>query len=467
MSPSDRSVVTRVSRQWRETVTSQDVGSLAERPFPAIGGKGEDRRRTGYVVKVYPRFSETFVVTEVLAREAAGEDLTIFALRPTTDARFHPELADVQAPVVHLGKPTKLTEGWGVMARAQAELPHFAERFAAILPLLARLDVTDAVQGIDLALAVRRLGIDHLHAHFATAAARVAAIAAALADVTFSVTTHAKDIFHADVDADLLGEVLGAARTVIAISEFNQAFLEANHPHLTGRIRLVRNGIDVTRFAYREPRPPGPVLRVAAVGRLVEKKGFDVLVDAAALARSRGTRLEVRVAGDGELREDLAARITAHGLGHSVTLLGPRAQDEVRDLLRWADVLVAPCVVGQDGNADGLPTVLLEAMAMGVPCVSSAVTGIPEAVHPAGPRGPATGVLLPPGDVPALAEALAAVADAAFPREPIARAARDLVEAEFDSRVQARRLAEVTAEVTADTATPTDRPTPLMTGALR
>ena len=324
------------------------------------------RPRTAYVVKVYPRFSETFVVTEVLAREAAGEDLTIVALRPTTDARFHPELAAVRAPVVHLPKPTKLSEGWAGVAAAQDRLPGFAERFAAILPFLTRIEATDALQGIDLAVEVHRRGIDHLHAHFASVAARVAYVAAALAGVTFSVTTHAKDIFHADVDADLLGEVLGAASTVIAISDYNRAYLEERHPQVAERIRLVRNGIDVERFAYRAPAPVGPTLRVAAVGRPVEKKGFDVLVAAAARARDGGTRLEVRIAGDGELRADLEARIATAGLTDTVTLLGPRGQDEVRDLLRWADVLVAPCVVGRDGNADGLPTVLLEAMASGI-----------------------------------------------------------------------------------------------------
>ena len=419
--------------------------------------------RTAYVVKVYPRFSETFVVTEILSREAAGEDLTIFALRPTTDARFHPELAAVRAPVVHLGKPTKLTDGWAGLAAAQEQLPDFAERFASILPFLARIDATDALQGIDLAIAVHRRGIGHLHAHFASVAARVAYVASVLADVTFSVTTHAKDIFHADVDADLLGEVLGAASTVVAISRYNQGYLEDRYPEIADRVRLVRNGIDVDKFGYRAPSPVGATLRVAAVGRLVEKKGFDVLIDATALARDRGIPLEVRVAGDGELREDLEAQITAAGLEDTVSLLGPRGQDEIRDLLRWADVLVAPCVVGRDGNADGLPTVLLEAMAMGVPCVSTSVTGIPEAIHPASPQGPATGLLLPPGDAEAVATSLQDLARPDFPRAEISRAARQLVETEFDSRVQARRLAEVAA----DRATPASRPAPLLTGALR
>lgn len=187
-------------------------------------------RSIGYVVKVYPRFSETFIVTEVLAREAAGEELAIIALRPTTDARFHPELAAVRAPVIHLGRATKLSDAWAIVTSAEHELPGFAQRFASILPFLSRLEVCDALQGIALAMEVRRRGLNHLHAHFASAPGRVAYIASVLADVTFSVTTHAKDIFHADIDAAILGEVLAAARPVIAISEYNQAYLERHHP---------------------------------------------------------------------------------------------------------------------------------------------------------------------------------------------------------------------------------------------
>lgn len=400
--------------------------------------------RIGYVLKVYPRFSETFVVTEILAREAAGEDLEIFALRPTTDARFHPQIADVQAPVHHLAKPVKLSDGWAVIARAQREIPGFADRFAAMLPWTSRLAASDVVQGVALALEARAAGITHLHVHFATLASWVARIAAGLLAIPYTVTTHAKDIFHESVDAELLRGVLLDADRVVTISGYNMTHLRRLVPELGDRLVLVRNGLDLPRFTYRDPGAPGTPLRVVAVGRLVEKKGFDVLIDAAALARDRGLALDVRIAGDGELEEDLRARITAAGLDGVVRLLGPRSQVEIAALLADGDVMVAPCVVGADGNADGLPTVLLEAMATGVPCVSTAVTGIPEAVHGAGADGPATGILLDPGDVGALADALATVASPSFDRVGVARAARALVEREFDTLRQSARLAAAT-----------------------
>jgi glycosyltransferase involved in cell wall biosynthesis len=397
--------------------------------------------RTGYVVKVYPRFSETFVVTEILAREEAGEQLDIFALRPTTDARFHPEIARVQAPVHHLAKPTKLADSWLAMAQARQVLPDFDARFAALLPVLTRVEPTEAVQGLALALEAHRAGTTHLHVHFASAQARVARIASGLTGIPYSVTTHAKDLFHESVDHDLLADVLGHAAAVVAISDYNRRFLSDTLPEVAGHTHLVRNGLDLDRFPYADPQPVGDVLKVVGVGRLVEKKGFGVLVDAVARATSAGLRVQVRIAGDGDLTQALQHRVDSAGLTGTVRLVGPRSQQEVRDLLEWADVLAAPCVVGADGNADGLPTVLLEAMAMGVPCISTAVTGIPEAVHPETDDGPATGILLAPGDTGALAASLHAVADPAYPRVEVARAARAQVERDYDTRTQSRLLA--------------------------
>ncbi|WP_201467890.1 glycosyltransferase family 4 protein [Janibacter melonis] len=400
--------------------------------------------RVGYVVKVYPRFSETFVVTEVLAREAQGEELEIFALRPTTDTHFHPALARVHAPVTYLPRALKASEMWASIARAHDVLPDLGPRLAEVLPLTTRLAADEVAQGVELAIAVRTRGITRLHAHFASAQARVAAVAAHLAQVPWSVTTHAKDIFHDEVDLDLLADLLHGASTVVAISAYNERHLGRVAPR--ARVARVANGLDLTGFGYREPKPVAGPLRVLAVGRLVEKKGFDVLLDALATARAAGLEVRAEVAGSGELGPDLLAHTRSLGLDDVVTWLGARPQDEVLALLRQADVFVAPCVVGADGNADGLPTVILEAMAVGTPVISTAVTGIPEVV-----RGtvadPVTGVLLEPGDPGALADALRAVAADAFPRADVARRARDLVERDHDTTRQAALLARSTGAV--------------------
>ncbi|WP_299449740.1 glycosyltransferase family 4 protein [uncultured Serinicoccus sp.] len=408
--------------------------------------------RTAYVLKVYPRFSETFVVTEILAREAAGDDLAIYALRPTTDSRFHPQLAQVQAPVTHLPRAHKLSAEWEVFARAHAELPGFGTRLGALMPLLVRLDPSDVAQGVDLALRLRRDGITRVHVHFASMASWCTAIASALTGIPFTVTTHAKDLFHEDVDRVVLREVLARTSAVIAISDYNRSFLlEEVDPGLADRVALVRNGLELGRFAYRDPRPVGDTLRVLAVGRIVEKKGFDHLVDAVAALRAEGMPLDVRIVGEGERAAELATQVRRTGVDDAVTLLGSRSQSELVAELDRADVLVAPCVVGADGNADGLPTVLLEAMASGVPCVATDVTGIPEAVRPGDDVTPATGILLPSdpaGLSGRVADALRRVADPDWPRVEVARAARALVERDYDTTTQAARLAAVTAGAT-------------------
>lgn len=407
----------------------------------------DEPRRTAYVVKVYPRFSETFVVTEILARESAGESLAIYALRPTSDSRFHPQLAQVQAPVTHLPRAHKLSAEWDVFARAQAELPDFGARFGELMPLLVRLDPADAAQAVDLALRLRRDGITHVHVHFANVAAGCTAVASALTGIPYTVTTHAKDLFHENVDPVVLREVLGRAEHVVAISGYNRRFMLTQvDPGLGDKVVLVRNGVELTRFPYRDPQPPRTPLRVLAVGRVVEKKGFDHLVAAVAQLVAGGLSTEVRIVGEGELAEPLRARVEQLGLQGHVRLLGSRSQAELTDELAWADVMVAPCVVGADGNADGLPTVLLEAMAFGLPCVATDVTGIPEAIHPASAHEPQTGILLsgdPEGLAERVADSLRQVADPSWPRVEVARAARAAVERDFDATRQALLLSQL------------------------
>ena len=406
--------------------------------------------RVGYVLKVYPRFSETFIVTEILAREASGEVLEIFSLRPPADPRFHPELARVQAPVNYVPKPAKLSEGWAIVARAQELNPEFAGRWAQLLPQIAGYDPTEVHQGIELATMALERGITHLHAHFGSLAARTAEIAAALSGITYSFTAHAKDIFHEDVDRSRLAQTLANASHVVTISEYNYRYLSSTYPAETANLHLVYNGLELKRFPYSAPQVPGQTLRVAAVGRLVEKKGFDLLIASAAELRGRGLRLDIRIAGGGMLETELAEQITSLGLEGTVRLLGPRTQREVADLLRWADVFAAPCVVGKDGNADGLPTVLLEAMAMGVPAIASDVTGIPEVIHPAQGGAAQTGILIRNGVAADLTAALEETARPDFDREGIAAAARQCIEANFDSAKQARRLRQL-AEAPAST----------------
>jgi glycosyltransferase involved in cell wall biosynthesis len=378
-------------------------------------------RRVGYVLKVYPRFSETFVVNEILAHERAGVELELFSLRPPLDGRFHELLAEVRAPVHYVdhgsGKAAAL---WSEMAAAQATLP---DAVAAGLPELLEHDARDAHQALALARLVRERRIHHLHAHFGTVATTVARLAAGLAGVPYSFTAHAKDIFHESVDPADLSRKLAGANAVVTVSDYNLGVLRRMCPEAD--LRRVYNGLDLRRFRFSDPRDRPR--RIVAVGRLVEKKGFADLVDACVLLARRGTDFRCDIVGTGQLEQDLLNRIQASGVGDRVRLLGPRPSAEVRRLMEGAAVLAAPCVVARDGNRDGLPTVLVEAMALGTPCVSTDVTGIPEVL-----RDGRTGLAVPQRDPAALAEALSLLLDDADLRSRLAVAARELVEQRFD-----------------------------------
>ena len=388
---------------------------------------------TAYVLKMYPRFSETFIVSEILAREAAGDRIEIFSLRPTTDPRFHPELARVQAPVTYIDRPNKTVALWECLQTAVAA--GLAPALGRNLGELTAATADDALQAVNLATALQGRNIRHMHVHFASTAATVARLASALTGIPYSFTAHAVDIFHESVRDEDLQLKLERAHHAVTISRFNLRYLRRRFPTATSRLHLVRNGLELERFPYRDPRPPGAPLRIAAVGRLVEKKGFQHLLPAAAELRDRGVQLELRIAGTGILAEDLESSIGQLRLQDNVRLLGPQTQDQIHDLLDSADVFVAPCVVGADGNADGMPTVLLEAMATGVPCVSTSVTGIPEAI-----RNGSTGVLVRPGNPHALARAVRTLASPGTDRVALARNARALVEEDYDVRRQAELL---------------------------
>ncbi len=402
----------------------------------------------GYVVKCYPRFSETFVVREVIAREAAGERIAIASLRAPKDPRFHADLARVRAGVTWI--PTGSGSGRSTAAAWRA-LDDVRVLVGGVLPQPALTALADeepdvAAQGVLLAAWALQQGVGHLHAHFASLPARTTRLAALLTGLPWSVTAHAKDLFHADVDPRRLRAVLAGphgADAVVAVSDSSTAWVRERFP--TAPVHRVHNGLELAGstsgaargLAWSSPRRRPAV--VAAVGRLVPKKGFDDLLAAVAVLRDRGVPARLRLAGAGEQEGALRARVGALDLHDRVELLGPLTQEEVVDLVRGAAVMAAPCRVAEDGDRDGLPTVVLEALALGTPVVSTPVVGVPEAVETE-----RTGLLVPERDPLALADALERLLQDADLRERLSVAGRARVEERFDVRDQARALAALT-----------------------
>lgn len=385
--------------------------------------------KIGYVCKRYPRFSETFIVNEILAHEAAGQELEIFSLRPSDETHFQDNLSRVRAPVTRIrdrAKPTR--QYWDVMQAAFARYPQGVTR------LLAEPDTSldDVFQALQLAVHVHDRGIVLLHAHFATVATTVARLAAMVAGIPYSLTAHAKDIYFDYEETQDLPRKMADAAQVITVSDFNAAHLARTYGLNDSRLSRLYNGLDLDRFAWEPPRDDaGDIL---AVGRLVEKKGFHILIEAMLILKQRGVTARCDIIGAGEDETRLRNQIGACGLADTVRLIGPMPQRDIIEHMRRTAVFACPCVVSRDGNRDGLPTVLIEAMALGLPVISTDVVGIPELV-----RDDQTGLCVEGGDPMALADGMARLLENAALRRRLSQGARALIEAEFEINRNAAR----------------------------
>jgi glycosyltransferase involved in cell wall biosynthesis len=279
--------------------------------------------------------------------------------------------------------------------------------------------------------------VGHLHAHFASQAAELAMLAGRLTGIPFSFTAHAKDIYDHSVDSALLRQKIQEAKFVVTVSEYNRRHLAGLAGEVAGRkILRLYNGIDLQRFQ------PGPAsLRdpelLLAIGRLEEKKGFHHLIAACALLRKSGHRFRCLVVGQGREQDALAETIERLDLQAEVALVGAQPQELLIETLKRAAILVLPCVISSTGDRDGLPTVLLEAMAMGLPVISTQLVGIPEIVQ----HGK-TGFLVPPGEPAQLAQTIGELLDHPALQESLGRAGRARAEALFDLRKNVLTLHE-------------------------
>lgn len=389
--------------------------------------------RVGYVLKRYPRYSETFIVNEILAHEAAGLEIEIFSLRPPSDTHFQDTIARVRAPVTYIPhEGPKAAQLWSAIKATGESLP---EIWCA-LSMAKEEDVRDVYQSVLLASEIKMKRIGHLHAHFGSLATTIARLASRFTGIPYTFTAHAKDIFHESVQPDDLRRKLADAAATVTVSDYNVGYLHERYGPSTARVRRIYNGLELDKFAYASPEARSPL--ILAVGRLVEKKGFGDLIEACAILAAQGCEFTCRIIGEGELRTELHEQIASLGLQSRVELSGPRPQSEVIEQMRSAALFAAPCVIGEDSNRDGLPTVLLEAMALGTPCVSTDVTGVPEVL-----LHTKTGLMVPQHDPPALAEACKRLLLEPTLRVQLASGARRLIKQEFDVHQNAASLREL------------------------
>ncbi|TMQ60959.1 MAG: glycosyltransferase [Candidatus Eisenbacteria bacterium] len=400
----------------------------------------------GYVVKMFPRFSETFILNEILELERTGTRVVVFSMKEPAESIRQPGVDRVRAPVIVL--PERAASRARLAGNHLACLLRSPIRYLRTLAFVrgrgTESALTKFLHAAILARTATSLGVEHLHAHFASGPARQAKFASMLSGIPFSFTAHAKDLYwsgHGHRECHKLKHRIQRASLVVAISEHNRCFMESIGFHVPrGRIATIYNGLDLKAWPLRGPRGR-PVVRseiplILAVGRLVEKKGFDVLLEAASILVVRGTRFRCWIAGEGPERERLAGLVREKNLEGWVEFLGATPQDRLAaDLYSRAHVLAQPSIVASDGDQDGIPTVILEAMSVGLPVVATPVSGIPEAVVDG-----ETGLIAQPGDPRALADALSRVlADDALAAR-LASGARGMIEKRFSLRENAQHL---------------------------
>ncbi|MGH0028190.1 MAG: glycosyltransferase family 4 protein [Myxococcota bacterium] len=390
------------------------------------------------VASRYPKLSETFVYREVAALRARGRPVRTVTLRAPDaggdgDAALLGDVGPADVVVYAPGIATRgLREllrhplrGLGTLALA------VRDALAPGEPLSLRGRAALLVQawaGLALADDLRTHGIGHLHCHFAHAPTGVGLYAARQIGGRFSFVGHANDLFR---NRSLLRRKLARAAFVSCISQWHRDWYAGLVPSCAPRLHVVRCGVEPGEFAPGDAPADGP-LRVLSVARLVPKKGIDLLVRA--LAESDlDWRLDV--VGDGPERASLEALARELGVGDRVTLHGPLPNDRVAACMREADLFALPCRVDAGGDRDGIPVVLMEAMATGLPVVAGDLPTLRDLVRP-----DETGLLTPPGEVSPLREALRRLAGDAALRERLARAGRRHVEEEFSLAANAARL---------------------------
>jgi glycosyltransferase involved in cell wall biosynthesis len=341
--------------------------------------------RVGYLLQRFPQLSQTFVSNEVRELRAQGMTVDVVALAPGDDG-LDPGPDAIVAPAVD---PTAASYWrrthpirWARFLRARRRLA---------LEMGGQSDQVDPAVLPTIARELERRGVTSLHAHFAWHAAAAAMCVAELLDVPWSVTLHANDIFGRLRN---LEPKLAGATHLVTVCEYNRRWL-LDHHRITRPLSIVVCGVDVPPASTRTPE-----VDVVAVGRLVPKKGFDVLVDAAAQLHASRPDLRVEIVGEGPQRDALEAQIRARGLDDVVVLRGAMSHDATLERIAAARVFTLPCRVADNGDRDSMPVVIKEAMAREVPVVATDVVAVPEMVDES------CGVLVPEDDAGALAAAL-------------------------------------------------------------
>lgn len=395
-----------------------------------------------FVLKGYPRLSETFIAQEILSLERAGLDIRLVSLRHPTDRKRHPIHDEIKAPVTYLpeylhDEPLRVLRAWLTVRR----WPGYRAALRACQRDLRRDISRNRVRrfGQAMVLAAECPGdVKWLHAHFIHTPASVVRYAALMTGLGWSCSAHAKDIWTSQNWE--LSEKLAEAQWTVTCTANGAEHLR-NLSAEPGRVHLSYHGLDLARFPapdterpHRDGRDPANPLRLLSVGRAVEKKGFDLLIDALdRLPADLHWRFD-HIGGGGDLKT-LKKRAALAGIADNITWHGAQAQDAVLRAYRDADLFVLPCRIARGGDRDGLPNVIVEAQSQGLACISTAVSGVTELLEDG-----VNGRVCPPEDSDALADAIMALARDPETRIAMGGKGRGIVHERFDHAQSIRDL---------------------------
>ena len=352
--------------------------------------------RLAYLFERFPSFGQTFCYREVAELQRQGADLTIFSIRRPKGEPPQPWDERIVERVQYVPDEQALVKEIDRAARAGDLAP---EAVRTLKQWSRESDFLRLYQACYVGLRLQKAGVERVHAHFAGLAARTGYWISRFFGIRFSFTAHANDIFAPRDFVVSLAKLMEEAVAIVSVSDFAVEYLRKQYPAAGAKLHRVYNGIDLA--AFHESDFASPVPLIVSVGRLIEKKGFADLISACGILRERGRELACEIIGEGPLEETLSRQISAAGLQEQVRLLGPKSQPEIADRLAAANLFVLACTTEAGGGMDNLPTVIMEAMAAGLPVISTPVAGVPEMVEPG-----VTGELVPPNDPEALADAM-------------------------------------------------------------
>jgi len=347
-----------------------------------------------YLFERFPSFVQTFVYREAVEMIRQGMNPWLVSVRKPEDPG--PLAARMDGGIFYL-PDEKLLRQEVDSRRSEGKIGWRARK--AIPRHRGETDSQRMFEAVWIAPELKTRGIKHVHAHYGGMATRTAYWLKKLFGFTYSFTGHANDIFcdteFPVTNADLARE----AKFIVTETDYARRWMEERYPFTKGRVFRVFNGMDPSGFFPREPE--GAVPRIISVGRYVEKKGFDILIDACAVLRDRGVAFSCDIIGGGPLHEVLERMVCDRNVGEQVRILGPRSQEEVRRALSESQVFALACQPDEEGGSDNLPTVIAEAMFAGLPCVSTNLAGVPEMID-----NGVNGLLVQPRNAMALADGL-------------------------------------------------------------